>query len=165
MPRCLCFILSCTSQSTWSQTSKLKDIKVLKRCLGSILEQGGYTLPDLRYTYKRKTHTRQTFLEIGERPDSNIHSWSICQWADKPLCIDGKGSFQVRVSYFPILSNIAYQRTDYVSNPIYLSIQISIIHLYSYQAFYLPTSIYPAFYLSWLLHLLSLVGFFRQLPS
>ena len=97
----------------------------------------GYTLPDLRYTYPRKTHTRQTFLEIGERPDSNIHSWSICQWADKPLCIDGKGSFQVRVSYFPILSNIAYQRTDYVSNPIYLSIQISIIHLYSYQAIYL----------------------------
>ena len=62
MPRCLCFILSCTSQSTWSQTSKLKDIKVLKRCLGSILEQGGYTLPDLRYTYPRKTHTVKHFL-------------------------------------------------------------------------------------------------------
>ena len=164
MPRCLCFILSCTSQSTWSQTSKLKDIKVLKRCLGSILEQGVHPARFKIHISTKNTH-RQTFLEIGERPDSNIHSWSICQWADKPLCIDGKGSFQVRVSYFPILSNIAYQRTDYVSNPIYLSIQISIIHLYSYQAFYLPTSIFPAFYLSWLLHLLSLVGFFRQLPS
>ena len=120
MPRCLCFILSCTSQSTWSQTSKLKDIKVLKRCLGSIPEQGVHPARFKIHISTKNTH-RQTFLEIGERPDSNIHSWSICQWADKPLCIDGKGSFQVRVSYFPILSNIAYQRTDYVSNPIYLS--------------------------------------------